>query len=58
MDNDNLLQLDEIEEVEMNNNILVLAIPKLLSNKIQSKKHSVCQGLQSEQISNYIKHTP
>ncbi|CAG8501744.1 223_t:CDS:2 [Scutellospora calospora] len=40
MDNDDLLQVDEAEEVEMNDNTLALAIPELLSNKIQSKKCS------------------
>ncbi|CAG8467142.1 15741_t:CDS:2 [Cetraspora pellucida] len=57
MNNNVLLQVDEAEEVEMNNNILALAISKLLSDKIQFKKSSVCQDLQSEQILNYIKCT-
>ncbi|CAG8790698.1 11330_t:CDS:2, partial [Gigaspora margarita] len=59
MDNDDLLQVDEMDELEeMNDNTLALIVPtnnETSSNKSMSKKWSLCQGLQSEQIFNYIK---
>ncbi|CAG8800316.1 26194_t:CDS:2, partial [Gigaspora margarita] len=62
MNNDDLLQVDEIDELEeMNDNTLALIVPtnnKTSSNKSISKKRSLCQDLQSEQIFNYIKRSP
>ncbi|CAG8724702.1 10159_t:CDS:1, partial [Cetraspora pellucida] len=51
-------EMDEAEEV--NNNTLALTIltnNELLSDRQKSKKYLICQGLQSEQISDYIKCT-
>lgn len=58
MDEDDLLQVDEIDNDDNN-----ISIPPLITknNKKQIhqlKKRQVCCGLQSEQISLYIKHTP
>ncbi|RIB11011.1 hypothetical protein C2G38_2043025 [Gigaspora rosea] len=62
MDDDDLLQVDEMDEKEeMNDNTLALIVStnnETSSDKSMSKKRSLCQGLQSEQIFNYIKRSP
>ncbi|CAG8620766.1 989_t:CDS:2, partial [Dentiscutata heterogama] len=62
MDDDDLLQIDETDEAEeVNDDTLALTIltnNESLSDRQKSKKRLICQGLQSEQISDYIKRTP
>ncbi|CAG8788506.1 42886_t:CDS:2, partial [Gigaspora margarita] len=56
MDNDDLIQIDEIDK-DLNQEFQAISIDKL--NYIQSnKKWLICVGLQSVEISKYIKQTP
>ena len=59
MDDDDLLQIDEAEEGEINEDVdTLLTDDEFLSDTNKSGKRLICKGLQSEQISNYIKRTP
>ncbi|CAG8714368.1 15758_t:CDS:1, partial [Cetraspora pellucida] len=62
MDDADLLQIDETDKAEeVNNDTLALTIlinNESLSDRQKSKKCLICQGLQFEQISDYIKYTP
>ncbi|PKC08011.1 hypothetical protein RhiirA5_417479 [Rhizophagus irregularis] len=58
MDDDDLLQIDEAEEGEINEDVdTLLTDDEFLSDTNKSEKRLICKGLQSEQISNYIKRT-
>ncbi|CAB4492717.1 hypothetical protein RhiirA5_419791 [Rhizophagus irregularis] len=58
-DDDDLLTIDEAEEGEINENVdNLLTDNEFLSNLNKSGKRLIWKGLQSEQISNYIKRTP
>ncbi|EXX61488.1 hypothetical protein RirG_170760 [Rhizophagus irregularis DAOM 197198w] len=57
-DDDDLLKIDEAEEKEINENVdTLLTDNEFLSNLNKSGKRLIWKGLQSEQISNYIKRT-
>jgi hypothetical protein len=54
MDDDDLLKIDEVEEDQIDDVDPLSTDNELLKN---TEKRLICEGLQSEQISNYIKHT-
>ena len=59
MDDDDLIQVDEVNENDQNQEILAINIEETSDNTRNAKKQKlICMGLQSEEISKYIKRTP
>jgi hypothetical protein len=59
MDDDVLIQVNEVNENNQNQKIIAINIEKTSDNTRSTKKQRlICMGLQSEEISKYIKRTP
>ncbi|EXX71932.1 hypothetical protein RirG_074070 [Rhizophagus irregularis DAOM 197198w] len=59
MDDDDLIRVDEVNENDQNQEILAINIEETSDNTRNTKKQKlICMGLQSEEISKYIKRTP
>ncbi|GBB95370.1 hypothetical protein RclHR1_02520005 [Rhizophagus clarus] len=58
MDDDDLIRIDEIDDDDQNQEFLDINVDEINNTGNPKKRKLICVGLQSEEISKYIKRTP